>query len=120
MIEFLPQNGNNLVALNFSGKLEHEDFERLTPVLDEQIKASGGSVRLFLDLRDFDGWEDLHAMWDHFVLVKNHHKFVERIAIVGDEEWERRIAQLADRFALAEVGFYAPERHDAALLWLVG
>ncbi|MCB9914736.1 MAG: STAS/SEC14 domain-containing protein [Planctomycetes bacterium] len=120
MIEFLPQNEGNLVALRFIGKLEHEDFDALTPILDAQIEKDGGKIRLLLDLSEFDGWEDLHALWNHFVLVKNHHKHVERIAVLGDEAWERKLAELADRFALAEVGYYTADRSAAAIEWLAG
>lgn len=118
MIEFLPQNDGNLVALRFVGKLAHEDFEALSPLLDEQIEKDGGRIRLLLDLGAFDGWEDLHALWEHFVLVKDQHSRVERIAVLGDADWERRLAELADRFALAEVGFYTPDRTQAAIEWL--
>ena len=118
MIEFLPQNDGNLVALRFIGKLGHEDFEALTPILDEQIEKDGGTIRLLLDLGEFEGWEDLHAMWEHFVLVKNHHSQVERIAVLGDEDWERRLAELADRFGVAEVGYYTLDRTEAAIVWL--
>ena len=118
MIEFLPQNEGHLVALRFHGKLEHEDFEQLAPLLDEQIDVEGGSIRLLIDLEDFEGYEDLHALWDHFLLVKDHHKAVERIAVVGDEDWERLLVEYVGRFTNAEVGYYAAKRHDAALEWL--
>lgn len=118
MIELLPQNDGNLVAIRFIGKVLHEDFENLTPVLDAQIASDGGSIRLLLDLSAFEGWEDLHAIWNHFILVKNHHKQVERIAIVGDENWERRLAEYVVRFAVAEVGYYTPDRIEAACEWL--
>ena len=120
MIDFLPQNDGQLVALKFSGKVSHEEIEGLTPMLDVQIEKDGGAIRLLLDLVDFEGWEDLHAVWDHFILVKDHHKFVERIAILGDEDWERRFAEFAVRFALADVGYYEPGGREAAVAWLVG
>jgi hypothetical protein len=118
MIEFLPQNDGNLVAIRFVGKLEHEDFEALTPILDEQIEKDGGKIRLLLDMDEFEGWENLQAMWDHFVLVRSHNKSVERIAVIGHEEWERRLAEMLVRFAVAEVGYYTPDRTQAAILWL--
>lgn len=118
MIEFLPQNDGNLVALNFDGKITHEELEALEPMIDAQIEKDGGEIRLLLDLVDFEGYEDLHAMWEHFIIVKNHHSAVKRIAILGDEEWERRVAQLAARFSLADVGFYEPGETAAALEWL--
>ena len=118
MIDFHPQNDGNLVALKFSGKISHEEFEALTPMLDAQIEKDGGKIRLLLDFVDFEGWEDLHALWDHFVLVKDHHKFVERIAVLGDEEWTRRFAELAVRFDLAEVGYYEEPNLAKAVAWL--
>ncbi len=120
MIEFLPQNDGNLVAIRFVGKLEHEEFEQLSPILEKQIERDGGTIRLLLDLSEFEGWEDLHAIWEHFILVKTHHASVERIAVIGHADWERRLAEFADRFAVAEVGYYTPDRSEAAILWLAG
>ncbi|HIG11568.1 MAG: STAS/SEC14 domain-containing protein [bacterium] len=120
MIDFLPQNRGNLVALRFIGKVGHAEFEQLGPLLDAQIEKDGGTIRLFLDLGEFEGWQDLHAAWDHFILVKQHNKAVERIAVIGTEDWERRLADLMLRFAVAEVGYYAPDRTEAAILWLAG
>ena len=45
---------------------------------------------------------------------------MERIAVIGTEDWERRLADLMLRFAVAEVGYYAPDRTEAAILWLAG
>ncbi len=118
MIEFLPQNDGQLVALRFTGRITHVEIEALTPMLDVQIEKDGGKIQLLLDLLDFEGWEDLHALWDHFILVKNHHEFVERIAVLGDQEWERRFAELAGRFSLADVGYYGEDGREAALIWL--
>ncbi|MFT7670601.1 MAG: hypothetical protein ACI8X5_003311 [Planctomycetota bacterium] len=119
MIEFLPQNDGNLVAINFHGKITHEEFGALEPMIEAQIEKDGGEIRLLLDLMDFDGYEDLHALWEHFVIVKNHHQAVKRIAILGHADWERRVAELASRFSIADVGFYADGDVAAALDWLV-
>jgi hypothetical protein len=118
MIEFLPQNDGNLVALNLQGKITHEEFEALTPMIDSQIEKDGGEIRLLLDLVEFEGYEDLHALWEHFVLVKNHHKFVKRVAVLGSAEWEKRFAQLAGQFALADVGYYEAGEMEDAIGWL--
>jgi len=118
MIEFLPQNDGNLVALNFDGKISHEEFEALEPMIDAQIEKDGGEICLLLDLTDFEGYEDLHALWEHFVIVKNHHKHVKRVAIIGEEDWERRFAKLAAQFTLADVGYYAPAKMAEAIEWL--
>ena len=118
MIEFLPQNEGHLVAVSFKGKVTHEEIEALTPMIDAQIDREGGSICLLLDLLEFEGWEDLHAVWDHFILVKNHHKFVTRIAILGHEDWERRFAEYAVRFTFAEVGYYEKGGRETAIAWL--
>ena len=119
MIQFLPQNDGQLVAVKFTGRVTHVEIEGLTPMIDAQIEKEG-KIQLLLDLLDFDGWEDLHAVWDHFILVKNHREYVERIALLGNEDWERRFAELAGRFSIAEVGYYGADEREAALEWLVG
>ena len=118
MIQFLPQNDGNLVAIQFSGKLTHEEFETLEPMLDDQIDKDGGEICLLLDLREFDGYEDLHAMWEHFSVVRKHHGEVKRIALLGNKEWERRFAELAVRFVYADVGYFEDDDLAGAIEFL--
>lgn len=106
MIQFLPQNDGNLVAIKLTGTVTHEEFEALEPMLDEQIDQDGGEIALLLDLLEFEGHEDLHALWEHFTLVRRHHEAVQRIAVLGSEDWEQRFAELAVRLGVADVGYY--------------
>ena len=115
MIEFLPQNDGQLIALKFSESVSRVEIETLEPMLDAQIEKSGESILLLVDLLDFDGWDDLQAIWEHFLLVKHHHKHVIRVAVLGDQEWERRFAELAARFGQASVGYYGADGREEAL-----
>jgi hypothetical protein len=119
MIEFLPQNDGNLIALKFVERVEQSEIEALEPMLEVQIEKSGTPILLLIDLLEFEGWGDLHAVWEHFLLVKHHHKHVSRIAVLGDQVWERRFAELAARFGQASVGYYDEEGREEALKWLM-
>ncbi len=119
MIEFLPQNDGHLIALKFSERVEQTEIEALEPMLDAQIEKTGAPIQLLIDLLDFEGWGDLHAVWEHFLLVKHHHKQVSRIAVLGDQVWERRFAELAARFGQASVGYYDGGGREEAIKWLM-
>jgi hypothetical protein len=118
MIQFLPQNDGNLVAIKLTGTVTHEEFEALEPMLDDQIDRDGGEIVLLLDLLDFDGYEDLHAAWEHFTMVRRHNDEVRRVAVLGNQEWERRFAELAVRFLVADVGYYGSGEEEQAIAFL--
>jgi hypothetical protein len=118
MIQFLPQNDGNLVAIKLSGTVTHEEFEALEPMLDDQIDRDGGSIALLLDLLEFEGYEDLHALWEHFTIVRKHNDEVKRIAVLGNREWERRFAELAVRLVVADVGYYGAGEQEQAIEFL--
>ena len=64
MIELLPQTEGSLIAIQVSGKLTAEDYEReWAPRLSEAV-AQHGKVRLLVYIDEtFDGWEAA-AIWE--------------------------------------------------------
>lgn len=54
MIELKAQP--DLVEIDPSGKLTRADYGRLVPEL-ERLAAERGALRLYIELRDFRGWD---------------------------------------------------------------
>lgn len=116
MIEFLESRSPKVVGMRCTGKLHDEDYKAIEPRLEETIREQG-SVRLLTQLDDFHGW-DLHAAWDDFKLSVKHMNHFERVAIIGDKDWERWMARFGDWFLTGRVKYFDASEVDRAWYWL--
>ena len=94
MIELLPQTEGNLVAIQVSGRLTAEDYERdWLPRLNEAIEEHG-KVRILVYFDEtFDGWEAA-AIWEDTKFGLSHISSPEKVAIVGGPAWVRKLTEL--------------------------
>ena len=116
MIELLASPSPRTVGIRCSGRLHDEDFHKLEPVIETTI-AKQGTVRLLAQFEDFHGW-DMHAALDELRIGLKHSKDFEKIALVGDHDWERWIAKLTRLFTTAPVRYFDSSEHDLAWTWL--
>ena len=116
MIVVLPESAGSLACLKFIGKISDGDFTDVAPKL-EHIIAEHGSLRLFADLTEFDGWEWI-AAWDKAAFGIKHWGDIVRIALTGDNRWEDLSAKIAGRVMPAEVKYFASDERDDALEWV--
>lgn len=116
MIEQLQTDSPGVVAFRLSGRLHDEDYKRFVPVVDAAI-AKAGKVRLLARFEDFQGW-DLHAAWDDFKLGVTHYSAFERIAMVGDRDWQEWMARLCRPFTKAEVRYFDQSQTEQAWAWV--
>ncbi|VAX13655.1 hypothetical protein MNBD_GAMMA24-647 [hydrothermal vent metagenome] len=116
MIEELPVDAPGIGVFKASGKLTDADYKQFIPRLDELIKEYG-KISLFFELEDFHGWE-AKAMWNDFKLSQSYPYNFERIAIIGNQAWERWISLLAKPFTHAQVRYFNSDQRDKAWDWL--
>jgi hypothetical protein len=116
MIETLQTSSPKVVGFKFTGKLHDEDYKKFVPAVDAAVAAEG-KVRLFFQLEDFHGW-DLHAAWDDFRFGINHYSAFDRIAMVGDRNWEKWLAVLGKPFTKAKIRYFDASEVDAAWNWI--
>lgn len=115
-IELIRKNESGLLELKVSGKLVHDDYKKLTPEFDKLIEKCG-KIRLLFYMEDFHGWEP-EAFWDDFKVGMKHYSDIERLAMVGDKEWEKWIGVLCRPFSKADIRYFDIERIDDARKWL--
>ena len=94
MIELLPQTEGSLIAIQVSGKLTAEDYEReWAPRLSDAV-AQHGKVRLLVYIDEtFDGWEAA-AIWEDAKFGLAHISSPEKMALVGGPGWVRKLTDL--------------------------
>jgi len=105
------------VSLKALGKLSHQDYEIITPMLESALSGvENPKVNLFIDGSEFDGWE-MRAAWDDLKLGLKHNQEFRKIAIYGNKKWQERTAKIASWFISGEIKFF--ENSNDALKWLL-
>lgn len=104
------------LALKAVGKLTHEDYEIITPILDSALaEVDMPKVKVLIDGTEMEGWE-LRAAWDDVKLGLKHGKEFEKIAIYGNKHWQEITAKIGGWFVSGEVKYF--ENYESALNWL--
>ncbi|ABI70437.1 MULTISPECIES: SpoIIAA family protein [Shewanella] len=104
------------VTLKAIGTLTHEDYLVITPMLEGALsQVDQPKVSLFLDATELDGW-DLRAAWDDLKLGLKHKSEFERVAILGNKDWQEWAAKIGSWFIAGEIKYFEDE--DDALKWL--
>ncbi len=115
MIQKLPQSHDNVLGFQVSGDVTKQDYEVLTPAVS--AAAEGGAVRLLLDMTDFR-WEKVGAWGSDLHFGHEFRKAIERMAMVGDHNWEKHLASLSQPFYAQEARFFTSL--DEAWAWVEG
>ena len=116
MIEMLTGLPAHTVGFKMSGKLHDEDYKKFVPLVDAEI-AKEGKVNVLAQFHDFHGW-DAKALWDDVKFSTTHCTKMKRIAIVGEESWERWMAKVCKPFTMAQIRYFDATENEAAKKWL--
>jgi hypothetical protein len=109
--------GGGMLHIRLRGKLDTQSYENEIEDLNRFMQEHD-KVRLMIDLRDFDGWQGLGALRDHFALVRGHAAKVARAAIVGDAGWQGMAAQIGKRAFGFDARHYHSDALEVAKAWL--
>lgn len=103
------------ISMRVQGKLTHEDYARITPMLEAAMNAvDHPRANVMLDASEFEGWE-LRAAWDDFKLGLKHGSDFHKIAIVGDKPWQQWAAKFGSWFISGEARYF--DNFAEALRW---
>lgn len=104
------------LSLRAVGKLSHEDYQTITPLIDSALgEVKQPKVKALIDGTQLEGWEP-RAAWDDFKLGLKHGSEFEKIAIFGNKGWQEKAAKIGSWFISGEVKYFEDE--DDALAWL--
>lgn len=106
-----------ILSAKISGELGRPEVSELQAAAKETIRRCGKIRALFI-LEDFRGWKRA-GDWGDMTFLTEHDKEIEKIAVVGEEEWRDLIyAFLAKGFRQAAVEFFLPVDLAKARGWL--
>ena len=108
-------NKNFYMNIQIVGKLTHDDYEIMVPMLEKAIEGvNEPSVIALIDIRDFEGME-LRAAWDDLKLGLKHGSDFSKIAVIGNKNWEKIGTKVANWFSSGEIHYF--ENKQEALEW---
>ena len=108
-----------ILVLRPDGPLEASDFAIVQNLVDAYL-AKNGTLRgvLIHAAQGFPGWKDFAALVAHLKFVKDHHRRVEKVALVADGGVAAIMPSIAGHFIQAQVKHFALAHEDAAWDWL--
>jgi len=114
MITEIPINESHVFAFKVTGKLEADDYNYFRPKLEALLEKEN-PLSLLIKLEDFEGWT-AKAAWEDMKIGFKHRDDFLRIAIVGDNPWEKLMVGFGDLFMDAKVKYFEDESN--ALKWV--
>jgi len=104
------------LTLKAVGKLTHEDYQVITPMIDAALMGvKEPRIKALFDVTQMQGWE-LRAAWDDFKLGLKHGSEFEKIALYGNKHWQELAASIGSWFISGEVKYF--ENYEQALAWV--
>jgi SpoIIAA-like len=116
----LSHEHDDVYRLDVSGRLSSAELDTAGHTLTEGMRgAPGGTVRLLVVLRNFQGW-DPASNWSNLTFYARHGDGIGRLALVGEERW-RDLALMFSAAGLrkAEVEYFTQDALEKAREWLL-
>ncbi|MEP7154844.1 MAG: STAS/SEC14 domain-containing protein [Betaproteobacteria bacterium] len=118
MLDYSIMEPEGILLLKPGAPLSREDFAGLTTVVDTYLEDHARLHGVLIHAKDFPGWEDMGGFTAHMHFVHDHHKKVERIAVVTDSVIAGLVESLGKHFIAAEVKKFDFDRYAEAFTWL--
>jgi SpoIIAA-like len=116
MISEYTRSHGNIIGFEFTGRLAESDYPELTRIADEAI-ATYGKIRILVHFHQFSGWTP-SGFWRDFRFSREHADTIERFAVVGEDDWQKALIELAKPFTRAEVKYFPEAEKEEAWRWL--
>lgn len=116
-IELSEKVSAKLLEVRVSGKLSKEDYEHFEPAVAGLIE-SVGKIKLLFVMHDFHGW-DVGAVWEDIKFAIKYYRDIEKIAMVGENAWERWMATICKPFTMSSIKYFDAGDEEAAIEWLI-
>ncbi len=115
-IEIESYDAGKVNFVSITGKLEKSDYDLFVPMLEAGIKAHS-KINLLIELHDFHGWS-AGAAWEDTKFGVRHFNDIQRLAIVGDHDWEKNLARFVKVFSRAKVKYFDKKESKKAHQWV--
>jgi hypothetical protein len=117
MFKFIAGLLPDVMAIEASGKVTHEDYRNTLIPRAEAMLTKGPIKMLYVIGQDFTGFE-LEALWDDSVFGIRHWYDFSHLAVVTDRAWLSGIVNMFKPFFHGEVRLFGLAELPAAKNWI--
>jgi hypothetical protein len=119
MISYELDENEGVLTVRPEGKLEAQDFQTLSKVVDPFIEERGRLNGIIIVTERFPGWEDFNGMIEHMKFVRNHHRNIAKVAIVTDSKVADVAESLGRHFVKASIKHFSFKEIESAKRWML-
>jgi len=118
MLEYSFDKEKAVLHVTPKTSLNKEDFNDLSKVVDPFIEKTGGLNGLILQVERFPGWENWSALVRHFRFVRDHHRKIQKVAIVTNSLIGEIGEHITSHFVSAKIKHFSGNQIEAAKEWI--
>ena len=118
MIKHHIMDAEGILVIEPVSALSAEDFRDLASSVDAYLAEHQTLHGMLIHAQHFPGWESFAGLAAHLKFVREHHKRIERIAVVTDSPLGTVAPTLAKQFVSAQIRRFVYSEFEEALTWL--
>jgi hypothetical protein len=118
MLRFDLLKDDGILVVEPREALTADDFRAIARTIDPYIEERGRLSGLLVDAPSFPGWDSFGALIQHLKFVRDHHRKIDRVAAVTDNEFLKIAPRIAEHFAHPEIRVFPSAERAQALAWL--
>jgi len=115
-IQLTEEEGGKFLVVHVAGKLEMKDYALFVPEF-ERLLGQHGTLRVLFDMTGLHGWT-AGALWEDTRFAVKHFADIERIAMIGEAQWQHGMATFCKPFTKATVRYFDHANAAEARKWL--
>ena len=105
-----------MLTFKISGKLTHEDYEKINPLLESSLKGvQNPKLNVLADISELEGWE-IQAAWDDLKFGLKYGSTFGKIAIYGTQSWIDYGVKISSWFVDGEIKQF--DHLNDAITWI--
>lgn len=120
MIDYHFDDLTRILIVQPKSALDKADFSTLSAAVDPDIEKHGDLNGLIIEADSFPGWDSFAALVTHLRFVRDHHRHVQRVAVVTDSPLGDLAERLTSHFVSAEIKHFPAGAVESAQRWILG
>jgi SpoIIAA-like len=109
---------DEILVVNLEGPLEAADFTKIANSVDAYLEQHGTLRGVLIHAKSFPRWKSFDALLAHLNFVKEHHRKIEKVAVVADGVVANIMPNIANHFVHAQLRHFSSSDEGPAWDWL--
>ncbi|QGY42958.1 hypothetical protein GM418_04580 [Maribellus comscasis] len=117
MFQVLDITQKDLIAIKVDGNNTKNDYDKITPLIEKSVEKFG-KIKFYVQLDNVKSITPTAFREDLKTYVK-HFDDIDKIAVVGENAWQKLWSNLATPFVSGTVEYFSHEDIAEARNWII-